>query len=294
MSRGSLGWTCSDWRRRRLAKVSGRSDGEADTGTGRLRRRRTRMGRCWQGCRPLRWETLRRRTHRRRGTGRARRRCRGRGRGVSGTCGPSKSGGKCRTLEDRPYRRLSLNLPPNMPPFLILLLFLLLHPCSAHSSSLLFLHQFSPTSPDGSWLWAWVWGAESSVSVVDRSPPLTFHSRPAAFGPELDDPLLGYVLPLSSFTSPCPPRPNASNSACPPLCHIGPHRPDPKEPWIALVQRGDCPFVDKEGPLSSHPISLSTFRSGQRSPTARCKSRRRRWPRPRSHRSSGYPHQHVQ
>lgn len=144
-----------------------------------------------------------------------------------------------------------------MTRFLVLLLCLLLHTCSARSTSLFFFHQFSPTSPDGSWLWAWVWGAESSVSVVDRSPPLTFRSRPAAFGPELDDPLLGYVLPLSSFTTPCPttslPLPNTSNSACPPLCHIGPHRPDPKEPWIALVQRGDCPFVDKEGLVSSHP-----------------------------------------
>ncbi|KAG8214528.1 hypothetical protein J3R82DRAFT_9587 [Butyriboletus roseoflavus] len=137
----------------------------------------------------------------------------------------------------------------NMTRFLILFLFLLLHSSSAHSSSLFFLHQFSPTSPDGSWLWGWVWGPESSVSVVDRSPPLSFHSRPAAFGPDLDDPLLGYVLPLSSFTSPCPSihaLPNVSNSACPPLCHIGPHHPDPKEPWIALVQRGDCPFADKE------------------------------------------------
>ncbi|KAH0831982.1 iron hydrogenase [Lanmaoa asiatica] len=71
---------------------------------------------------------------------------------------------------------------------------------------------------------------------------------------ELDDPLLGYVLPLSSFTSSCSSLSisNTSNSACPPLCHIGPNRPDPKEPWIALVQRGHCPFVDKEGLLSSH------------------------------------------
>lgn len=126
---------------------------------------------------------------------------------------------------------------------LIVLVFLLIHSCSAT------LYKFSPTSPEGSWLWGWVWGAECSVSVVDRSPPLSFRSRPATFGPELDDPLLGYVLPLSSFTIPCPPAslPNTSNSACPPICHIGPHRPDPKEPWIALVQRGHCPFVEKEG-----------------------------------------------
>ncbi|KAF8443010.1 hypothetical protein L210DRAFT_3611472 [Boletus edulis BED1] len=135
-----------------------------------------------------------------------------------------------------------------MTRLLIACLFLLFHACSAHPSSFLSLYKFSPTSPDGTWLWGWVWGAECSVSVVDRSPPLSFRSRPATFGPELNDPLLGYVLPLSSFTFPCPDSilSNRSNSACPPLCHIGPHRPDPKESWIALVQRGHCPFVDKE------------------------------------------------
>lgn len=29
-----------------------------------------------------------------------------------------------------------------------------------------------------SWLWGWAWGAESTVSVVDRSPILSFPSRP--------------------------------------------------------------------------------------------------------------------
>ncbi|EIW74702.1 hypothetical protein CONPUDRAFT_67133 [Coniophora puteana RWD-64-598 SS2] len=120
-----------------------------------------------------------------------------------------------------------------------------------------FLRKFSATSPDGSWLWGWVWGAESSVSVVDRSPPLTFHARPAAFGREVDEPLLGYVIPLSAFTVPCPATAsahandtaddiiNALNKGCPPLCLIGPHEPDSSETWIALVQRGDCPFVEK-------------------------------------------------
>ncbi|KAI9573668.1 hypothetical protein HD554DRAFT_2012982 [Boletus coccyginus] len=123
-------------------------------------------------------------------------------------------------------------------------LVVLVHACVATSVS---LYKFSPTSPEGGWLWGWVWGSECSVSVVDRSPPLSFPSRPATFGPDLDDPLLGYVLPLSSFTAPCPSSlHNASNSGCPPLCQIGPHRPGPKEPWIALVQRGHCSFVDKE------------------------------------------------
>ncbi|KAF8555760.1 hypothetical protein OG21DRAFT_1567273 [Imleria badia] len=136
---------------------------------------------------------------------------------------------------------------------LIALVLLLTHSCSAYSAS---FYKFSPTSPEGSWLWGWVWGSECSVSVVDRSPPLTFRSRPAAFGPELDDPLLGYVLPLSSFTAPCPssPLPNTSNSACPPICQIGPHRPDPKEPWIALVQRGHCPFVREAQRLGARAV----------------------------------------
>ncbi|KAJ7930129.1 hypothetical protein B0H13DRAFT_1703089 [Mycena leptocephala] len=99
-----------------------------------------------------------------------------------------------------------------------------------------------------SWLWGWAWGAESTVSVVDRFPILSFASRPAAFGIEIVDPILGYVIPLSSFTAPC--ASNASllpvNTGCPRLCISGPHKPDSKETWIALVQRGGgCEFVKK-------------------------------------------------
>ncbi|KAJ6572597.1 hypothetical protein B0H10DRAFT_2106719 [Mycena sp. CBHHK59/15] len=100
-----------------------------------------------------------------------------------------------------------------------------------------------------SWLWGWAWGAESTVSVVDRSPILSFASRPAAFGAEITDPILGYVIPLSSFTVPC--AVNASlagpppNLGCPRLCIAGEHQPDPSETWVALVQRGGCEFVRK-------------------------------------------------
>ncbi|KAF9030201.1 hypothetical protein BDZ89DRAFT_1013927 [Hymenopellis radicata] len=98
---------------------------------------------------------------------------------------------------------------------------------------------------DKSW-WGWAWGAESTVSIVDRSPVVSFTSRPAAFGAEISSPILGYVIPLSSFTAPCgslvdPPR----NTGCPKLCIHGPHQPDPTEKWIALVQRGGCEFVSK-------------------------------------------------
>ncbi|KIJ62527.1 hypothetical protein HYDPIDRAFT_114171 [Hydnomerulius pinastri MD-312] len=133
--------------------------------------------------------------------------------------------------------------------FLVLLVVVMsvLQVHAAHSN---FLQKLSATSAEGSWLWGWVWGAESSVSVVDRSPPLTFHSRPAAFGPELEEPLLGYVIPLSSFTSTCPrsdtfSSDDTSNTGCPPLCRTGRNEPDPTESWIALVQRGNCPFVEK-------------------------------------------------
>ncbi|KIM54482.1 hypothetical protein SCLCIDRAFT_377403 [Scleroderma citrinum Foug A] len=129
------------------------------------------------------------------------------------------------------------------------LTFLIVLACVLQARSSL-ISKFSATSAEGSWLWGWVWGADSTVSVVDRSPPLTFHSRPATFGPTLENPLLGYVIPLSSFTRRCPPNdtsanPGPSNSGCPVLCQSGDHHPDPTESWIALVQRGWCPFVDK-------------------------------------------------
>lgn len=107
---------------------------------------------------------------------------------------------------------------------------------------------FTPKT-DRSWLWGWAWGAESTVSVVDRSPAVSFASRPAAFGAELTDPLLGYIIPLSAFTIPCSKNTSdvdiSPNLGCPDLCVNGPHEPEPTESWIALVQRGKCEFVNK-------------------------------------------------
>ncbi|KAG5644770.1 hypothetical protein DXG03_007678 [Asterophora parasitica] len=98
-----------------------------------------------------------------------------------------------------------------------------------------------------SWLWGWAWGTESTVSVVDRSPIVSFSSRPAAFGAEIHDPILGYVIPLSSFTVPCTAEDGGliptPNTGCPDLCPSGPNKPT--EAWIALVQRGKCEFVKK-------------------------------------------------
>ncbi|KAI0036573.1 hypothetical protein K488DRAFT_40943 [Vararia minispora EC-137] len=105
---------------------------------------------------------------------------------------------------------------------------------------------------DQAWLWGWAWGPDSTVSIVDRSPPLTFLSRPAGFGADLTDPVLGYIIPLSAFTALCQEgfdTPNATlvewNLGCPPLCLIGENVPDINEQWIALVQRGECQFVNK-------------------------------------------------
>ncbi|TFY80818.1 hypothetical protein EWM64_g3192 [Hericium alpestre] len=112
---------------------------------------------------------------------------------------------------------------------------------------------------DHSWLWGWAWGADSTVSVVDRFPPISFLARPASFGMELIDPLLGYVIPLNTFTAQCPDddddqKSNSTstlgwrsrpNTGCPKLCIVGPHVPEGIESWIALVQRGSCQFADK-------------------------------------------------
>ena len=124
------------------------------------------------------------------------------------------------------------------------------------------------------------WGLDSSVSIVDRSPPTTFTARPASFGLGLEEPLLGYVIPLDAFTVPCEeddadpdrilvdgvdevfedsggngstedglvrdkPTDTPDNLGCPKVCVAGPYEPDSNDPWIALVQRGGCQFVDK-------------------------------------------------
>ncbi|KAF8158197.1 hypothetical protein B0H34DRAFT_707817 [Crassisporium funariophilum] len=123
----------------------------------------------------------------------------------------------------------------------LLFLITIAHPLGVHPT--IGLHAKS----ERAWLWGWAWGTESTVSVVDRDPAVTFPSRPAAFGAEISDPLLGYVIPLSSFTTPCARNDTRytrlDNSGCPVLCLAGDHKPT--ETWIALVQRGKCEFVKK-------------------------------------------------
>ena len=84
------------------------------------------------------------------------------------------------------------------------------------------------------------------MDVVNPCPE-HFSRILAAFGAEINDPLLGYAIPLSSFTIPCSDsstlHPHLDNSGCPDLCLSGPN--EPTEAWIAIVQRGKCEFVKK-------------------------------------------------
>ncbi len=141
-----------------------------------------------------------------------------------------------------------------MPRSHILHLFILAFALQTHANPLAFLWSHKAAAvrsfQDQSWLWGWAWGPDSTVSIVDRSPPVTFPSRPAGFGAELSNPLLGYVIPLNSFTVPCSNEATTShndslNLGCPSLCVIDPSIPERLEPWIALVQRGACQFVSK-------------------------------------------------
>jgi hypothetical protein len=118
------------------------------------------------------------------------------------------------------------------------------------------------------WGWIWVpgdtsrtpWGwhrplirsiPDNVVTVMDQHNPVEFASRPALFGEELKQPTLGYVIPLSAFTTPCTNTSLARvgvqshNLGCPDLCMSEPDNSGPVEPWIALVQRGSCPFAAK-------------------------------------------------
>jgi len=153
----------------------------------------------------------------------------------------------------------------------------LAHAFPIRDSLLSRLSQVRPQASERGIFFSW-WGLDSSVSIVDRSPPITFTARPASFGLNLEEPLLGYVIPLDAFTVPCneddpnsdrdlpvdgadevveggnstvnglvsdKPTDTPDNLGCPRVCVGGPYEPDPNDPWIALVQRGGCQFVDK-------------------------------------------------
>lgn len=174
------------------------------------------------------------------------------------------------------YNFPSTSSASRSPPFLA-------HAFPIRDGLLSRLSQVKSQSSERGIFFSW-WGLDSSVSIVDRSPPITFTARPASFGLNLEEPLLGYVIPLDSFTVPCKhhPKPDAEldralvesvdeafddssgggdpteeglvsdkptdtpdNLGCPKVCVGGPYEPDPNDPWIALVQRGGCQFVDK-------------------------------------------------
>ncbi|KAF8527346.1 hypothetical protein JB92DRAFT_2698718 [Gautieria morchelliformis] len=109
-----------------------------------------------------------------------------------------------------------------------------------------------------SWLWGLVWGDDSTVTVVDRTPVLNFNARPAAFGPASD--VLGYLIRVEDFSVPCDEdgddaAPNGTakwhreevkaRHGCPRLCVRGKDKPESSETWMALVMRGGCTFVEK-------------------------------------------------
>ena len=173
-----------------------------------------------------------------------------------------------------------LNLPStssasHSPPFLA-------HAFPIDEGVLFRLSQVKAQNSERGIFFSW-WGLDSSVSIVDRSPPIAFTARPASFGLSLEEPLLGYVIPLDAFTVPCEkdnstsesdelsvesvdevfddssgsgkpteegrvsdrPTDTPDNLGCPKVCVAGPYEPDSNEPWVALVQRGGCQFVDK-------------------------------------------------
>ncbi|TCD70763.1 hypothetical protein EIP91_001792 [Steccherinum ochraceum] len=165
--------------------------------------------------------------------------------------------------------RMTILLFRFMIPTTLLAVYLLVLPL-AHGHPAAWLRRISLIRPPGggpgggeetgNWLWGWAWASDGTVSVVDRSPAITYPARPASFGMYLSEPMLGHVIPLSSFTAPCPSS-NVSSTfgfswarypfeadsvlGCPDLCISGEHQPDNTEKWVALVQRGGCPFVEK-------------------------------------------------
>ncbi|KZT61793.1 transferrin receptor ectodomain, apical domain-containing protein [Calocera cornea HHB12733] len=84
---------------------------------------------------------------------------------------------------------------------------------------------------------------DGSGAGAGHGARVSFSSRPAAFGLRIVNApgLSGHLIPMSQLLPHCP----SAASSCPPLC---PHYPFPhleNEGWIALIQRGECSFVEK-------------------------------------------------
>ncbi|GAA5989561.1 hypothetical protein JCM10908_000530 [Rhodotorula pacifica] len=95
-----------------------------------------------------------------------------------------------------------------------------------------FDYETSQSGLDGGTLSSW---SESSV-YVERTNSL-HPSRPSSFGPHiLDEPLRGYLFPIEFASA-------ADSYAC--SLSTATTSGTPSEPWIALIQRGKCPFSEK-------------------------------------------------
>lgn len=139
----------------------------------------------------------------------------------------------------------------------------------SHSPALgSWFRRVSSSSTDGAWLFGWAWGADSTVTVVDHSPQISFASRPASFGALIEDSIMGYGILMNAFTVECDDQGGnkrgrhdngggfgsflevqgdslEENIGCPKLCLAKGKSGAPSDSWIAIVQRGQCAFVDK-------------------------------------------------
>ncbi|POY74786.1 hypothetical protein BMF94_2059 [Rhodotorula taiwanensis] len=110
-----------------------------------------------------------------------------------------------------------------------------------------FDYEASQAGLDGSALSTW---SESSV-YVERTNSL-HPSRPSSFGPHiLDEPLRGYLFPIEAATS-------TDSYACTALA-VAPAPITPTGPWIALIQRGKCPFSEKVRFAQKHGAEAVVF-----------------------------------
>ncbi|GAA5874115.1 hypothetical protein JCM3774_006745 [Rhodotorula dairenensis] len=108
-------------------------------------------------------------------------------------------------------------------------------------------YETSQSGLDGGALSSW---SESSV-YVERTNSL-HPSRPSSFGPHiLDEPLRGYLFPIEYASS-------ADAYACS-STKVAPVRVRPTGPWIALIQRGKCPFSEKVRFAQRHGAEAVVF-----------------------------------
>ena len=91
--------------------------------------------------------------------------------------------------------------------------------------------------------------SESSL-YVQKSDAL-YQSRPSSFGPHLKEDFTGLLFPITAFAKDsnsyaCSPPPSTATPSSPLLVQRS-HESNRTAPvnWIALVQRGNCPFSDK-------------------------------------------------